>query len=99
MNLSWIKILIICLAFIFFPAIAAFAQQEKASVGLEFYVNPVLYSEIKDGRLIFENNSDEKISVYGDDRLIYSEVPSSGASDLQLSNYSSYSSFIIISAL
>ena len=92
------KILALSLLLALIPAITVFAQQ-KTGVTLRLSVNPVLYSEIRDGRLIFENNSDEKIAVYGDGRLIYSEAPSSGAGDLQLSNYSSYSSFIIIPAL
>jgi hypothetical protein len=93
-----LKILLLVI-FSLFPVITVFAQQKKAEINLQLTINPTLYYEIKDGRLLIESNSNEKISVYGDDRLIYSAMPSSGAGDVQLSNYSSYSFFTIIPAI
>jgi hypothetical protein len=99
MKQKWLIFLICATILGVIYARAVFAQQKEASVGLKLYVNPVLYSKIKDGQLLIKSNSDERISVYEDSRLIYSEAPSSRENNLQLSNYSSYSFFTIIPAI
>ena len=55
-------------------------------VNLKLYINPVLYSEITDGKLLIQNNSSETIAVYGDTGLIYANSGIEFSFDLPQAN-------------
>jgi hypothetical protein len=77
MKHKWL-IFLICLAILgVICAQTVLAQQKKASLGLKLFVNPVLYSEIKDGQLLIKSNSAELIAVYNDSGVIYSSSDTS----------------------
>jgi hypothetical protein len=94
MKQKWL-IILICVTILGFIYTQAVFAQQKTGVKLQLTVNPVLYSEIKDGQLLIKSNSYEVIAVYSDSGMIYTSSNASSSLNLQQGAINQYS---IISA-